>query len=217
MRKGSPTRPLIIGYGEDSLTLWAFKRKLSHIACALDDNPHASGWEVIYRPGFGRKGGSGSAEFGEFDFIAMSPTVLYLGESKWNRSSEIRKGQLFLEPRQRIRHALFRKYLVDWFRVCGSASCKSAVTWGEFVKSAPPNYKMWGTIKRVAPLGSQTGESLQFVLGRIWRHYEGRLPKIMNAVLFFYDPARHVLPKNRTRFRFVPIPYSESRGGYVEL
>lgn len=217
MTRISPQHPLIYGYGEDSLTLWAFKEKLPDIARALDDNPRASGWEVLYRPGFGRKGGSGSAEFGEFDFIAMSPTRLYLGESKWNRSTEVKKGGLFLESKQRIRHALFRKYVVDWFNVCASANHKSVVTWSEFVKSVPPSYKLWGTEKRVAPPGSQTSESLQFALGRIWRHFEGELPGIMNVILYFYDPTVHVLPRNKTGFRFVSIRYDESKAGYVKL
>ena len=104
--------------------------------------------------------------------------------------------------------------MADWFRVFNP---ESIVTWSEFVDSVPPTYKVWGTMKKVAPLGSQTSESLQFVLERIWHHFRGRIPKIMNVVLYFYDPTKHTLPKNRTRFRFVPMPYDSAECGYVVL
>ena len=67
----------MIGYGEDSLTLWALKNRLADI---LDDDDDTSLEEckIFYRPSFGRRNG-----IGEFDFIIVSNIKIYLGESKW--------------------------------------------------------------------------------------------------------------------------------------
>lgn len=56
-----------LGYGEDALTLWALEKHRSEILNKLDDQTTTSDCLVFFRPSFGRSGGKGSAEFGEFD------------------------------------------------------------------------------------------------------------------------------------------------------
>lgn len=68
----------IMGYGEDALTIWALKNKLSIILGAFNDQTDPKDCLVFYRPSFGRSGGSGSAEFGEFDAIVASKQKIYL-------------------------------------------------------------------------------------------------------------------------------------------
>ena len=70
----------ILGYGEDSLTLWALKRELGTILRSLCDTSRPENCKVLYRPSFGRGHG-----FGEFDFIILADACVYLGESKWQR------------------------------------------------------------------------------------------------------------------------------------
>jgi hypothetical protein len=105
----------IIAYGEDALTLWALKEKLSEILRALNDPSAPSSCQVFYRPSFGR----GSSGFGEFDFIILADQVIYLGESKWSKSSEHNKnGTLLLRDEQIRRHSLFIFYLKKWAFGC---------------------------------------------------------------------------------------------------
>ena len=87
----------IIGYGEDALTLWAMKKRLDFILDKLNDPTDPDNCKVFFRPSFGRRGGPKSSEFGEFDFILLSIKRVYLGESKWERSSELRRGELVPE------------------------------------------------------------------------------------------------------------------------
>ena len=67
----SPTVQLI-GYGEDSLTLWATKEKLRDLLMQLSDPSDPESCKAFFRPSFGRGGGSKSPEFGEFDFILLT-------------------------------------------------------------------------------------------------------------------------------------------------
>ena len=217
MKDQKPPTLRVTGYGEDSLTLWALRGRLLQILEPLKDASSVADCEVFYRPGFGRKGGDNSAEFGEFDFLIMSATRLYLGESKWNRSGESRRGVLSLRKEQEIRHALMRRYVSDWFVFRSRTETQETSSWSQFVDWAPPNYTVLGITKTVAPRRSQTGRSLFAVLDRAWNHYGGRCPEIIDLITYFYDPRVHSLPDNRTGFAFVPIPYDETQGGYVEL
>ena len=58
---------MILGYGEDPLTFWALKSKLSNILEKLEDESEPSDCLIFYRPSFGRSGGAQRAEFGEFE------------------------------------------------------------------------------------------------------------------------------------------------------
>lgn len=82
----------LIAYGEDALTLWAINRRLPEILRKLNDRADPKDCQVIFRPSFGRRGGTQSAQFGEFDFILLSANSIYLGESKWDRSPEGEQG-----------------------------------------------------------------------------------------------------------------------------
>jgi len=62
----------ILGYGEDALTLWALKNKLSISLNAFEDQTNPEDCIVFYRPSFGRSGGTLSAQFGEFDALVAS-------------------------------------------------------------------------------------------------------------------------------------------------
>jgi hypothetical protein len=109
----------IIGYGEDALTLWAIKNKLHAILQELNDNSDVSRCKVFFRPSFGRRGGEKSAQFGEFDFIILSKERIYLGESKWDGSSENKNGILELRDEQKFRHEVMKFYICQW---CFSSS-----------------------------------------------------------------------------------------------
>jgi hypothetical protein len=105
----------ILAYGEDALTLWALKNKLEYILQELGDSPNSSKRLAFFRPSFGRRGGKNSSQFGEFDFILLTANYIYLGESKWDNSSEkIIDGKLELRDEQLLRHKLFKFYIDEW-------------------------------------------------------------------------------------------------------
>jgi len=77
----------ILGYGEDSLTLWALTKKLDTLLCLLGETTvDKSECLVFYRPSFGRAVG-----IGEFDFIIKTKRKTYFGESKWPLSEKKRR------------------------------------------------------------------------------------------------------------------------------
>jgi hypothetical protein len=70
---------------------------------------------VYYRPSFGRRGGSGRSEFGEFDAIVSTERAIYLVETKWTGSTEWKKdGSVKLKDNQLARHQIFQWYLEEW-------------------------------------------------------------------------------------------------------
>ena len=194
----------IVGYGEDALTLWALNKKLSIILQALGDPSTPSQCRALFRPSFGRRGGSDSAQFGEFDFILLSKEHLYLGESKWYRSSEhIKNGNLKLSPVQLLRHKIFKFYVVEW--AFGNYSC-----WHEFLTASTIRLRAQDIAKPIAPDESLLASNLKTVLALIKQHFK-KLPPIRNVLLYlYYGDDINILPKSASEdFEVVNIDCSE--------
>jgi hypothetical protein len=195
----------IFGYGEDALTLWALKNKLSIILELLDDSSSISKCKAFFRPSFGRSGGAGSSQFGEFDFILLSEKKLYLGESKWHRSSEnISNGILELRKEQLLRHTMFRFYVEEW--AFGNHS-----TWVEFSKYAKEKLVSQGIYKSIPSDERLLATNLKTVLSAVKLQFDS-LPAIKNVLLFLHDGSyTKSLPKQAgSDFEVVTIAYSES-------
>lgn len=192
----------ILAYGEDALTLWAIQNKLPAILHGLGDSSASSQCQVFFRPSFGRSGGNRSSEFGEFDFIVLSSQRLYLGESKWDRSSEpTTSGLLALRPEQQRRHDIFKFYVEEW-------AFGSYLSWRDFRLKAKSKLK---DNKPIAPKGSLLAANLQTVLGIIRKHFS-TLPDIRNVLLYLHRGADlSQLPRRAGKdFEVVSIDYSES-------
>jgi hypothetical protein len=191
----------ILGYGEDALTLWAIKNKLDVILGTVGDLSDPSICQVFFRPSFGRSGGDTSPQFGEFDFIILSQTRLYIGESKWDRSSQrLKDGVLELRAEQKRRHEIFKFYVEQW--AFGSYS-----SWGEFTNKA--KLQLNGIERPLAPENSLLASNLQTVLGVV-RKYYASLPDIRNVLLYFHDgtTAEQLPQKASEGFDLVCIDYS---------
>jgi len=192
----------ILGYGEDALTLWAIKNKLDVILETVNDSSDPSMCQVFFRPSFGRRGGDSSPQFGEFDFILLSKGRLYLGESKWIRSSEkLKGGVLELREEQKRRHEIFQFYVER----CAFGSYSS---WREFTDKARLELES-GAAKPLAPENSLLATNLQTVLGVIKEYYTSK-PDMRDVLLYFYDGATvEQLPqKGSGDFDLVCIDYS---------
>ena len=101
----------VFGYGEDALTYWVLTRRLDDFLEQLKDRSKASECALFYRPSFGR-GGRSLALLGEFDAILLSPVCMYLIESKWSHSPELRTGKL--AECQKLRHRTVRWIAENW-------------------------------------------------------------------------------------------------------
>jgi hypothetical protein len=195
----------ILGYGEDALTLWAISKKLPVLLEKLGDNSLESECQIFLRPSFGRRGGHNSSQFGEFDFILLSRQNLYLGESKWNRSSEkIENGVIHLRPEQLFRHKLFKSYVREWFR-------RKYADWGEFSDSVGKfNFEGYETEKPVAPKNSLLALNLQTILEEVDKQF-GEFPAIKNVLLYFHaETPQSELPQEADGdFELILIDYSD--------
>ena len=201
----------IIGYGEDALTLWAIKNKMNIILQELNDYSDISKCQVFFRPSFGRSGGNKSAQFGEFDFIILSQNHLYLGESKWDRSSKNKDGILELREEQKLRHEIFRFYVDEWLK--GDYS-----SWIEFAEKAKERIREKGMIKPLAPVNSLLSSNLQTLLQIIKNHFNS-IPKTKNVLLYLHNGTSVDLPKKVSKnFDLVLIDYStDSIGNFIKI
>jgi hypothetical protein len=203
----------ILSYGEDALTLWAIKNKLDQILQTLQDPSDPSTCKIFFRPSFGRSGGEGSSQFGEFDFIILSEDCLYLGESKWDRSSEkIEGGILQLREEQLLRHRLFQFYVENW-------AFDSYSSWSEFTQKRKSVLKGLGIRKPLASEKSRLAANLQTVLSIIKKHFSSS-PDIRNILLFLHDGrTAEQLPRQAPRdFHLVPVDYSgHTIGNFVKI
>jgi len=203
----------ILGYGEDALTLWSLKNRLGFILDALKDPSDISKCRAFFRPSFGRSGGKKSSQFGEFDFIILAEQHLYLGESKWDRSSEkIDNGLIDLRPEQLLRHKLFKFYIDEW-------AFGNYTGWSEFESRGKELMRLQQIDKPIAPTGSLLATNLQTVLRIIRDHYSTK-PGIRNVLLYFYssDNGGQPVSEAGSDFEVVNIDYSEDIfDNYIQL
>jgi hypothetical protein len=202
----------VLGYGEDALTLWAIHNRLGAILRDLGDLSDPSNCCVFYRPSFGRSGGDKSSQFGEFDFIILAQTCLYLGESKWDRTSKIDEGKLLLNAVQRSRHQIFRFYVEQWMS-------KDKAGWGEFISKAKEERVQFDIEKPLAPENSLLAENLQAVLEMIRNRFSS-VPRIRDVLLYLHkgQPADELPAHVADGFELVVLDYSEAAlGNFVRM
>jgi hypothetical protein len=204
----------ILAYGEDALTLWALKSKLEYILRELNDVSNPSECQAFFRPSFGRRGGDNSSQFGEFDFILLTTDCIYLGESKWDKSSEkIIDGKLKLREEQLLRHRLFKFYIEKY------AYGQYKEEWQVFVNESKLHLSELGITKPIAPANSLLAKNLREILKLIRKRYTD-LPVIKNVLLYLHNnlSVNHLPQKVGNDFDVVSIDYSEGLiGNYIKL
>ena len=183
------------GYGEDALTLWALKEELQQILYLLEDKTNPEECIIFYRPSFGRAGGRNSPQFGEFDFIISADNAIYLGESKWDRSSErIVKGTLSLRDAQCQRHNIF-KYYINQYRQLKRLTQNSSPSTDDFVKFLQKDQNI--PHKLITNNKSLLAENLTTVLNIIDKNDINCCSSIKNILLYFHNKAdNRDLPQN---------------------
>jgi len=207
----------ILGYGEDAFTFWALKRRLSEILKELKDQTEPSDCLIFFRPSFGRRGGEGRAEFGEFDAIVASSENVYLIESKWDRLLRNKRNEIALTPNQVLRHKIFSWYLGNW------DAPKYGNNWRKFESEFQSDFTKEFRDRKIAPSGSLLAENLEFVLNKLQEHCKRFLCeyKPRNVLLYFYGKKsteiKGVIAED-LNFEVVPIDYSKyTSGNFITL
>lgn len=206
----------LFGYGEDFLTLWAINEQLEIILRKFEDDTATSNCLVFYRPSFGRSGGAGSAEFGEFDAIIASKENIYLVESKWDNLSKCEKGTLFLRKEQLLRHEVLAWYLVNWNK-------KYLGQWQSFVDDHVNALREFDKKLPISQRGRKTllVASLEFVLCKLLSHCRGFSSRanIKNVLLFFYNSKFSTPPTEvNADFTLIPLDYGKKmKGNFFEV
>jgi hypothetical protein len=195
----------ILSYGEDAYTLWALRNRLSDIINEFDDYSNEDKCKVIFRPSFGRRGGVKSAQFGEFDFILLSGSHIYLGESKWGGSSEVKGEDLRLRPEQLKRHDVLTAYIEKWFE-------KDFKRWSDFLADTGEDLSLSNGSIKIAPAGSRLAENLFSVLEIMKNHFDQEKPEVKNLLLYLHeDVPQASLPSTvDKKFQLVKVDYSEA-------
>ena len=183
----------IFGYGEDALTLWLLNNQPQVILQRFNDKSEPADCTAFYRPSFGRSGGSGSAEFGEFDAIMASKENIYLIESKWDNHQQTNRAELILRPEQTERHKVFKWYLSNW------NSGKEVIEG-----------------KKLAPANSLLAINLEHVLSQLHQccPNSANPEHIKNVLLYFHGPKSRPPQKVSEGFTIVPMEYE---GNYVNF
>lgn len=213
----------VYGYGEDALTYWALTTNFDKLKAGLvrsEELPDAD-YVRIYRPSFGR----GERGFGEFDAIISTEESIYLIESKWDKSSELRKKKgeehqtIGLSGPQIFRHKIFEELhkrwchnnLVDFFREededdpTDNINAKVFDQWN------------WKVCKESADLASNILTTFEILYSQKGsRNRNGVRKSIKNILLFFHSgehPKLRVITDNFTlvTLRYCPLQSSNSK------
>ena len=210
----------MLGYGEDALTFWALKRRTSEILKELKDQTEPSDCLIFFRPSFGRRGGGGRAEFGEFDAILASSQNIYLIESKWDRRLRNRRDEIALTPEQVLRHKIFSWYLTNW------DAQEYSGNWGKFKNDFENNFTSAGnfTNRKMAPAGSRLAKDLEFVVNKLQEHckkFSCEYRKPRNVLLYFCGNESREITKvaaEDLNFVVVNINYNQhTSGNFITL
>jgi hypothetical protein len=198
----------IFGYGEDALTLWLLKNQPQEILKRFKDKTKPSDCLIFYRPSFGRNGGKGSAEFGEFDAILASRENVFLIESKWDNHRITNRTNLMLRPEQTKRHKVFQWYLRNW-------NDKYSKNWHAFIREKGADFI---PNRMIAPAGSLLATNLHHILNQLHKHCPNcsNPDHVQNILLFFHSPISKQPKKTSEEFTIAPVEYDESNN-YVPL
>jgi hypothetical protein len=200
----------IIGYGEDALTYRLLKNSLKTLLIELGDDSEPSDCLVFYRPSLGRKGGC----YGEFDGMLVARNSIYLIESKWEGTREMKRGKMNFNVRieQEDRHKIFSWFLLHW-------KCKSALN--SLKKNEDLSAEFEGEFegKQIPSSKDTLGKNLEFILNKIFGRFpENTKPSIVNVFLFFRREGSKTVPNivsSKIQFEPAIIDYSTFEGVFL--
>ncbi len=204
----------VYAYGEDALTLWAIKNRLSEILGKLGDETKVDECKIFFRPSFGR-GGKGTSNFGEFDFILLTGKAIYLGESKWDGSSEkLKDGLLELRPEQLFRHNVFKWYINNW-----TFACPQLTDWKDLIQASKnrepkfPKLEPNGNEQEDKTVPSEDkllASNIKTVSDIISKHFGSSKPAVINVLLYLHNGEGLKEDSGPNDFKVVNINYTDA-------
>ena len=204
----------VYAYGEDALTLWAIKNRVPEILGELGDETKVDNCKIFFRPSFGR-GGKGTSNFGEFDFILLTGKAIYLGESKWDGSSEkLKDGLLELRPEQLSRHNVFKWYMDNW-----TFACPQLTDWKDLIHASKNREPKFPKVeqneneredKTVPPEGSLLASNIKTVSDIIAKHFGSSKPAVINVLLYLHKGEGLKEDSGPNDFKVVNINYTDA-------
>lgn len=204
----------VYAYGEDALTLWAIKNRLSKILSKLGDETKVDECKIFFRPSFGR-GGKGTSNFGEFDFIILAKEKLYLGESKWDGSSEkLKDGLLELRPEQLFRHNVFKWYMDNW-----TFACPQLTDWKDLIHASKNREPKFPKVeqneneredKTVPSEDKSLASNIKTVSDIISKHFGSSKPVVINVLLYLHKGEGLKEDSGPNDFKVVNINYTDA-------
>jgi len=202
----------VLSYGEDPLTYYILTDRLSEFLDAVEDTTPCNRVLVIYRPSFGRGIGvsksTRKSTFGEFDGIVASQEAVYLIESKWHRSSEVRRRAVTIRDSQIRRHKIFR-----WYRSHWKPEFKG--NWNAFLERYATDFEREFEMSSIPSEGTLLGRNLEFVLGQLDTYSQ----QLIDVLLYIGDQGKkvptRVVPQE---FKLITLSYNGlGRTGYFEM
>lgn len=201
------------------MTLWFLKEKALNALKSKDFNNRQNLKKSVffYRPSFGRKGGKKNPSFGEFDFVMFTTAALYLGESKWDKSKEIKNNTVELVDVQKNRYEIFKRYIFNWLNFAGN-------DWNEFKEKLEADEIFKNLKGKVPSRDTVMAKNLKYILENVKKFYgEHKNPKIYNLILCFYNEnsKKDKVVKNKKDGQVLirKIKYNPATGhdGFVEI
>ncbi len=198
----------LYGYGEDALTIYALQNRIESILSKLADNSDPHNRKMIYRPSFGRgRGGS----FGEFDFLIATPKTIYLGESKWIGSKELRKRarEIILDETQIKRHQTFEKYRSEWVhcKALYMRESDSPFKWSDFLGSVATRNALDDLV--LPQSGSKLAANIMTYMDMIDESQGGTAGEVRHVILFIEAGFQYDELSVPPSFEFVHIDCSK--------
>ena len=212
----------VYAYGEDALTLWAIKNRLPEILGKLGDETKVDECKLFFRPSFGR-GGKGTSNFGEFDFILLTGKAIYLGESKWDGSSEkLKDGLLELRPEQLFRHNVFKWYMDNW-----TFACPQLTDWKDLIHASKNREPKFPKVeqneneredKTVPSEDKLLASNIKTVSDIISKHFKPIKPAVINVLLYMHKGEGLKEDSGLNDFKVVNINYKDAlRDNLIEI
>jgi len=211
----------IIGYGEDAMTLSAIiceKQIIKFLNNMGVRNPQSIKRQLktavyFYRPSSGR----GKKGYGEFDAIISTDKKIYFIESKWQKSSEVKKSKpIELREEQIDRHKIFTEIIrmnLD----------KPNMSLENILKEI--NAKNKKNIKKI--IGSRLYNNLNYILPKLLKNKYKIKDKdiVRNVILIFVTDGEKIITKERRykptediEFNVKTIKYTpEETPGFIKI
>ena len=201
----------ILGYGEDSLTLWALKSRTQQLLNLLDDHSDVGGCKALYRPSYGRKG---TSSFGEFDAVLATSDAIYCFESKWDDCGAANRTSVQLEERQVLRHHIFSWYFQHW-------NPELPQDWEQFRTQEQAAFQTLFPQFKIPSARSLLARNLQSSLTTLHRHvslHNAHTGRLRHVLLYFYQEGmspqiqtveQPALPQGDVAFQIVNMEYGQ--------